>query len=250
MNPTLDPMFAAALRNELLAQAAPRPRRTRRRATIIGIAVVGTLIVGGVSAVAGLKPAGDGVGRPLLPPIVVNGVGPADVILPPAPSKAMYVRVELTCYDGTKCNTPGGGVTRPTDDGTPMLQRDAEPLTDQADKQNPQDIPRLDPASGLPIDVTAGTHWRLYVVYTDRLNPAPAPAGDGRTLGLPGNTSLPDFVPIVATNGRSGYVDYSLLTDGAHPTLTDSGTSQPPLPVYDVDGTTVIGTADVSKPYR
>lgn len=250
MNRTLDPTFAAALRAELVTKATPRGRRTRRRAAVIAGSVVGALTIGGVSAVAGLKPAGDGVGEPLVAPIVLNGVGPAEVLLPPSPRNAMYVRVELTCYGGTKCITPGGAVTRPFDDGTPMVQRDALPLTDTFDEHNAQDLPRLDPASGLPVDVSAGTHWRLYAVITDRLNPAPAPAGDGRTLGIPGNTSIPDLVPLVATNGRRGYVDYFRLMDGADPTLTGNGTSQPPLPVYDVDGTTVIGTADVSKPHR
>lgn len=47
-----------------------------------------------------------------------------------------------------------------------------------------------------------------------------------------------------------GWLDYHLLTDQAHPELTPEGTSEAPIPVYGADGTTVIGKADVSQPYR
>ena len=136
-------------------------------------------------------------------------------------------------------------------DGQPAsVQRDALPVTDKPDRRNPQALRRLDPASGLAIEVSPGTHWRLYAVYTDSLNPEVAPVGDGRLLGVPGNGSIPDLVPAVATNGETGWVSYHQLTDQANPQLTADGTSQAPIPVYGPDGTTVIGRADVSRPYR
>lgn len=249
MNQTLDPAFAAALRHELVARATPTPRRIRRRSAFVGAGVAGVLTVGGLAAVAESQDAGVGVAEPLAPPIVVNAVGPANVVLPPAPDGARYVRLELTCYDGLRCDTTGGGASRKADTGVPMVQRDNLPLTAVHDPRDAQRIPPLDPAVGVPIGVDPGTHWRLYVVYTDQFLPGHAPAGDGRTLGIPAQFPT-DLVPMVATNGRSGYVDYRLLTDAGHPMLTADGTSQPPLPVYDVDGTTVIGHADVSVSLR
>ena len=143
------------------------------------------LTIGGVSAVAGLKPAGDGVGEPLVAPIVLNGVGPAEVLLPPRRG-TRCVRVELTATAVPELPHPGGGSDPAVDDGTPMVQRDALPLTDTFDEQM-----RRPPGWILrpvcPWTCRQARTGGLYAVITDRLNPAPAPAGDGRTLEIPGN---------------------------------------------------------------
>jgi len=245
---TLDPVLTAALRHELVALPSAKPRHTRRVAAIAA-GVFGAVALGGVTAVAGLRPAGDVASPPLAPPVILNGVGSAKVVLPDAPGDAVYLRVELTCFDGIRCNTPGGGSEGPGN-GIPRVQRDALPLTDAFDPHNAQDLAPLNPVAGLAIDVSPGTHWRLYAVYTDGLNPEPAPVGNGKTLGIPSNLTMPDLIPAVATNGKSGWLDYHLLTDQAHPHLTPAGTSQAPIPVYSADGTTAIGEADVSQPYH
>ena len=249
MNQTLDPVFAAALRCELITLPQPKPIRTRRRIAVIAGSALGAVALGGAAAVAGLMPAGEVAAPPLAPPMIVNGIGPATVSVPPAPEGAAYLRVELACFNGTRCNTAGGGVEGPNN-GSTKVQRDALPVTDDIDPSNAQEIDRLDPASGVVIDVAAGTYWRLYAVYTDGLNPEVAPMDDGRTLGIPSNTSLPDLVPAVGTNGKAGWVEYDLLTYAANPRLAADGVQQAPVPVYDADGTTVIGEADVSKPRR
>lgn len=245
MNPTLEPTFSAALRRELVALPNGDRRRSRPVA-LIAVAVLSSVTLA-ATAVAGLRPAHVVASAPLAPPVILNGVGPATVVLPDAPADAAYLRVELTCFDGTRCHTPGGGVDGPAD--TPKVQRDALPITGQPDSDNPQDLATLDPASGLPIDVDSGTHWRLYAVYTDQLNPKTAPLEDGRILGIPSHEVIPDLIPAVATNGKAGWVRYQQLTVEARPKLTDAGTNQSPIPVYDADGTTVIGRADVSLPY-
>ena len=229
----------------------PRPARTplRWRTILIGAGVAGAVGLGGVTAVAGLRPAADVASPVLGTPLIINGVGPAAVILPSTPAGATYLRVELTCYDGTLCATPGGSVMLDTP-GVPMVQRDALPLTDLPDPSNPQALRTLDPKQGLSVTVHDGTHWRLYAVYTDTLNPKTASLTGGRTLGIPGNQEPPDLVPALATNGELGWVDYHQLTDEANPQLTGQGLTQQPLPVYDQDGTTIIGTADVSSTLR
>jgi hypothetical protein len=249
MNRTIDPVFAAALRRELVALPALKPHRTHRRAALIATGAIAAMSMGGVAALAVLRPASDVATAPLAEPVILNGVGPAKVRLPDVPVGAIYARLELTCFDGSRCNTPGGGVEG-RDNGIPKVQRDALPLTNRPDPTNAQKLAPLDPADGVAIDVATGTHWRLYAVYTDGLEPVSAPVGDGRTLGIPSNGVLPDLVPVVATNGRAGWVSYHLLTDQARPELTITGTSQTPLDVYDSDGSTVIGQADVSQPYR
>jgi hypothetical protein len=252
----IDPGFTAALRRELVALPSARPRHARRIAAITA-GVVGAVALGGVTAVAGLLPAGEVASPPLAPAVILNGVGPAKVVLPDAPGNATYVSVALTCFDGTRCFTPEGGSEGP-DDGTVKMTGGALPLTDAFDPHNAQRLAPLNPAAGLAIDVNAGTHWRLYAVYTDLLSPESAPVGNGKILGIPNYAPYgPDLVPAVATNGKPGWVDYSLLTwDYRHttwqgvPQLTPEGTSQAPIPVYDADGITLIGKADVSQPYR
>ncbi len=247
MNTTIDPTFASALREELVALPTVQPRRTGRRVAVISAGVIGAVSIGGV-AVAGLRPAGDVATPPLAPPVILNGVGPATVALPKAPDGAAYVRVELTCYDGTRCHTPGGGNDGPATQ--PKIQRDALPLTSTPDPENAQQLDPLDPSAGLPIDVNPGTHWRLYAVYTDGLNPEPAPVGNGMTLGIPNDVELPDLVPALASNGKSGWVLYHELTDLAVVQLTPDGTRQAPIPVYADDGETILGSIDVSRPHR
>lgn len=213
---------------------------------VIGAAVVASLAVGGIAATAGQRPPGELADKPLRPPLIVNGVGPATVPFTNLPSGAEYVRIELVCFDGTRCNTPGGGVEGPA--GL-KVQRDAIPLTDSPDPANPQELDPL-PVEGLRIDVEDGTHWRLYATITDKLNPATASVSDTVSLGIPGNSELPDLVPAVAMNGSGGWIDYGLLTDQGRPRLTDEGTSQAAVAVYGDDGVTQIGVANVSQPYR
>lgn len=214
---------------------AVRPRHRRQR-YVVAAGVAGALALGGVTAVAGLRPAGEVATAPMAPPIILNGVGTDTVPLPPAPHGATYLRLELTCFGGTRCETPGGFVTSDSPKG-PLYQRDALPLTATVDPTNAQQLAPLNPASGLPVTVTAGTRWRLYAVYTDSLNPVVAPLHDGRTLGIPNNLEWPDLVPAVATNGRTGWIDRRQLIESA----------KPQLPVYDQDGSTVLGTADLSR---
>lgn len=235
------------LTDRTAAASGPGRRHIRRRSALVMTSVVPVVALGGVAAVAGLLPAGQVATPPLAPPLIVNGVGPATVPVPDAPQGAKYLRLELACFDGTRCNTAGGGV----EGGEGIkVQRDALPVSGEVDSTNAQSLEPLNPDEGVKVDVETGTHWRLYAVYTDGLNPDPAPMDDGRTLGIPSNSILPDLIPAVGTNGKPGWVEYDLLTYGAAPELTADGVKQAPIPLYDTDGTTVIGTVDVSVSRR
>lgn len=257
--PTLDPAFSSALRRELVnVVAAPRRPGRRWAAILTGLTV--SLGVSGV-AVATLRPAADVVTRPLATPILVNGVGSIDVPLPSAPAGATYVRVELACFDAFRCLTDGGGVTGPATSAAQwrsaeinLVARSALPLTSATDPRNAQRLPVLDPARGVPVEVSPGAHWRLYAVYTNTIDPSRAPLPDTlqktqRSIGIPG-LELTDMVPVNMTNGELGYVSYDDLLLRSKPGLTSTGTQQEPLPAYAVDGTTRIGHADVDEPYR
>lgn len=235
--------------------------RNRRRSLFAGFALI-AVAMGGATAVSASRPANDLPDPPLAPPIIVNGVGPAKVVVPDVPPNARYLHVEVACFDGPKCLTVGGGIeatdpvawaASPPVTGTPEwphnMARDAQPVTDEFDKRAAQDLPVLNPRSGVVVNVEPGTHWRLYAAYSGRTTPKKGENSTGETFGMPA-WDWPDFVPVVATNGRPGYVSYSALLNQAQPRLTDTGAEQAPLPVVAFDGTTVVGEVDVSRPYR
>jgi hypothetical protein len=242
-----NPAFVTVLRRELVtyADATPTRRRRRRALVIAGTALL--FVGGGAAAVAGLRPAGDRADQPLAPPYIVSGVGPATVPLPPAPVGATYALVELTCFDSTRCLTPGGGGgIGPSTDVQPITSGGPLPLTDAFDPHNAQVLDPIDPAVGVAVDVDAGSHWRLYAVYADRIDPTIAIGEDGTAMGMRG-LEIPTMVPITMTDGGIGWVSFDQLTVGATVTLTSTGVLQAPLTAYGPDGVTVIGEADVSR---
>ncbi len=211
--------------------AQPSPW-VRVRRVAIGLGVAGAVAVGGATAYAGLRPAGEVAAPPLAEPIILNGVGPGVVPIPEAPEGAVYLKFELACFEATICMSPAGGVTNEAHIDR-MVERGAVPVTDRYDPINPQKLAPLD--DGLPIEVDDGAHWRLYAVFAYSRDPQAGRLEDGRTLGIPG-VEVVDLVPATATNGETGWVDYVELT-------TRSNTS---IQVYDQDGETVLGEADLT----
>lgn len=218
------------------ASIAQSDRWARGRRIAIGVGLAGAVAVGGASAVANLRPAGEVATPPMAVPYIVNGVGSANVPIPQAPEFAQYLRFELACFDATYCGSPSGSVSSESTTEQ-MVDRGAIPMTSQEDPSNAQVLTPLGSGESLPVMVSEGAQWRLYAVFTETLNPLTATLEDGRTLGIPNTGDAPpDLVPAIATNGRAGWVSYlDLTTEG----FTD-------LPVYDQDGITVIGSADIS----
>lgn len=248
MTTTLDPDFAQALRRELVnLPTTSTVARSRKPIVFSAAALIALLGVGTVTAVATLRPPGEIAAAPLASPVIVNGVGPATVPLPPAPSYARYVHIELICFDGTLCASPGGSVEGSF---TPKIESASLPVTQALDPDNLQVLPPIDPTVGVPVIVNPGTHWRLYAVYVTDLNPEIANLEDGTTLGLPGNPVTPDLVPVQTENGELAWVRYAELTDPELVQLTSTGVRQAPVPVYGKDGVTVVGEVDVSRSWR
>ncbi len=250
MTSTLNPVVRDAMRDGLVSYATSTPQRDRRRkrthrSLIAGAATTAVLVGWGAAAVADLRPAGDRADQPLSAPYVVSGVGPATVPLPAAPDGAMYALTELTCFDSARCFTPsGGGGINPGHDIQPMSSGGALPLTDAYDPHNAQLLDPIDPAVGIAVDVDAGSHWRLYVVYAERIDPKIAIGDDGTAMGMRG-LDIPTMVPVTTTDGRIGWVSLDALTVGADVTFTPTGVTQPPLTAYGPDGVTAIGFADL-----
>ena len=80
------------------------------------------------------------------------------------------------------CLTPAGGEL--SDSGSEPQSGDGMlPLTNADDPSNIQDLDPLDPAAGVPVTVDANSHWRMYVVYTDTIDPKLAVTRMGRCSG-------------------------------------------------------------------
>ena len=239
MNRTIDPDFSAVLRRALVERVDAPGRHGSRRRVVIG----GGAFCAAVAVLAGGITTASGPGVPDAParaPILIDGTGPGKAALPPAPAGAVYLRVELVCFDATRCETPGGGVRSPGQPAT-LWQRDALPITADPDPKNAQSLDPLDVSAGLPITTDRESTWRLYATYVERLNPRSARLKDGRMIGIPDNASFPppSLVPIEADNGRPGYVDFEDLLGLTNGAVSDE------LAVYDQDGTTVIGEVSV-----
>ena len=154
---------------------------------------------------------------------------------------------ELACFDGTVCGTAAGSVEGP-DDGRVKVDRGALPTTAGVDETNPQRLVPLD-GSSIQVQVNAGTHWRLYAVFTDKYAYENGTLDNGKTLAIPG-IERADYLPAVTTDGRPGWVSYDDLTHNADVELTPTGVHQEPLTVFDADGRTEIGIADVNQTVR
>lgn len=191
------------------ARAVPQRRRRRDAAIALGATVV---LGGGGMAVAALAPPGTVATPPMAPPVIRTGVGPRKVPLPPAPRGARYLRIVVACFDSTRCLTPGGGSQSSAQSA--VWTQDALPLSNAIDPDNPQRIPSVNPASGVPVNVSPDGRWRLWAVYVPSLDPQSAPVGDGRRLGIPGSGSdLPELVPATTTTGSIAWIPWAALTE-------------------------------------
>lgn len=178
----------------------PTTRRRGWRSRGVIISVCAALGAGATASIATLLPA-DQIATPALAgPIILNGVGPQQVVLPDPPEGALYVHFELACYDTDYCAShPDLGSVSADAPVAAIVDRGSFPLTEWVDPVDAQVKPILSPDRGLPIAVDPGTHWRLYAIYTDRLELDAATLEDGRTLGVPSHSSIPDLMPAETT---------------------------------------------------
>ncbi len=259
-----------AIRAGLIAHAAPTSRRSR---TWRGAALVlaGALAGGGVSAAAFAatgarsvviaQPSGQptpSLGAPVpAPPGVTPGAPIVSLLdapttqtvaaetaipLEPRPAAATHARVTVAplMVGSLSFGTDAGGNNPSASwgDGSRLTPTWFDfPLNDSVD------ILYLRPAGGF-----TGTVTIQYVNYVPTLlgvNP------HGQTYGVSGSADQgePDLVAVTATNGKDGYAYATDLQGGPMPTSPADALAQQEanqgrthtIPVYESDGTTVIG---------
>ena len=263
-----------AIRAGLIAHAAPRTRRSRRwRGTALVLA--GALAGGGVSAAAFAatsnrpEPVAQPSGQPV-PPLGSAVPAPAGVIpgspiisllgppitqtvsagtttpLKPRPTSATHARVTVTV---TKAGSLNFGTDRAGNN--PSGSWSLDDITVRGQATTWYDFPLNDSVDTLYLTPAGGFAGTVTIQY---LNYVPTLIGvnaRGQTYGVSGSGDRgePDLVAVVATNGKDGYANAVDLQGGPMPTSPGDAIARQEanqgrirtIPVYESDGTTVIG---------
>ena len=237
----LDPVFRAALRDELVRQVrhAPPRRRYRGRLTVGFVLAIGA--AGGGIAVAtdpAPLPGTDRVTLKSAPATAVH-TGSATVDLGRRPRASTNVELTLTCLTGgTFAFADGASLICTPDDVADGRTRGTATYT-----------LALPPGQTRTTITTAPTaRWSLITAYSQH-QPVPLAANSkGDTYGASTDRGTPDLIAAIATNGRTGYVyakdlDSPEFTSPAQALAWQRkhANQHRTIPVYTSDGHTVIG---------
>ena len=244
---TLDTRFAAGMREQLIdtaAGASPLARRTRRTRLAIGVAAgitAAALLTAGAIVATGIP--GEHIVTDAGTVVTQNYTGTATVELGPRPDGANAVAFSITCTSAGSFE-----LTHPASDqgtGTSWVCSDT-PGLNEATEIDPYDITLpvgnvtriaeqpLEPgATSFVVTTDPGTTWTISAHYVTSVTTDWGVNANGQTYGTPNEKGSPDLVSVQATNGAIGYSLWSdFITHG------DEGDT---FPVYESDGTTVIG---------
>lgn len=241
--------FAAALRELLVEQ--PRARRADRwRSPLlpgtIGLRVVLAALViagaGGAAAATGVLPLpGSPVITTLSAPLSVTGNGTETIKLGPVPQGADAIQVQFRCLTAGSFTFADGSSAQC---GAPDTGSELTTVT-------------LTLAGGqqtTSITAGPGQRWQAAIVYiSETLSPWKTNA-NGQTYGVSNQNGTPDLVAVYATNGQPGYA-YATQLNPPGPTSPAQALAQQAantngefIPVYESDGTTVVGRFEVAQP--
>jgi hypothetical protein len=245
----MNPVFASALRDQLIAIVEESPLRVRRRRRHwrlgIGMLAGSTVLAGGVALAAGLlNQPGAPRDTPLANIVTVTRTGTATVDLGPVPADATNISLTLTCLTVGTFGFP---------DGSSMSCSPTDLAQPPPSAQTATEVIALRPGEH-SVTITAGptASWTLQAVYINRAITRWATNADGQTYGVPNQSGTPDLVAVSFDGGtRQGYVKASDLDcasgrsemhSPAEAFAWESKNQNVSIPVYKSDGVTVIGT--------
>lgn len=244
---TLDTRFAAGMREQLIDTAAgtsPLAKRTRRTrlaiAAAAGITAAALLTAGAI--VATVMP-GEHIVTDAGAVVTQSYTGTATVELGARPDGANAVAFSITC---TSAGAFSLTFPDPTGDTGILWVCSDTPGLNEATEIDPYDstlpvghVTRVKEQALLPgatsfaVTTDPGTTWTISAHYVTSVTTDWGVNANGQTYGTPNEKGSPDLIPVQATNGAIGY---SLSSDFM--TYGDEGDT---FPVYESDGTTVIG---------
>ena len=243
----MDSVFATALREALVVAVNDTLHARRRWRWRIGAgSFVGlTLVAGGVALAAGVfSPPGAPVDTPLGNVVTATRSGTATIELGPPPATATSVSLSLTCLSVGKFTFPNGSYAS----------------CDTADISNPPDlrqisevVPVTSGMDSVTIKTNATASWTLQAVYLNRVTTPWGINAHGETYGERNQNGTPDLIAVVIDHGTTqGYVKATDLRCASGEDVasiaqalawdTASANRNVTIPVFESDGTTVIGT--------
>ena len=242
----MDPVFTAALRDVLTAQTRHNPR-VRRLATWrwgVGVVASVTFAAGGVALASGLfSPPGTTVDTPLGNVVSATRTGSATISLGTPPALATGVSLTVTCLSAGTFGFPDGS----------SASCDAADMSRPARLRQVIEVVSLRPGqdtvtiSAAPADAS----WELQALYVHRSTTPWGVNARGETFGVQNQHGTPNLIAVAIDQGQSqGYITASDLNcaDGADATSPAQALAwsaqnrRIAIPVYESDGTTVIGS--------
>ena len=250
---TMDEVFSASLREVLRAQVrsvtSARPHWRWRWPLIVFASTA--LAAGGVAVASGLFSApGSPVNTPLGNVVTATRTGTATINIGPAPASATDLSLTLTCLSPGSFHFPNGSsadCSRADMSRSPTMRQVSEV------------VPLSPGITTVTITARANASWTLQAVYVNQVVSAWGVNAKGETYGVPNQKGTPDLIAVVIDHGSvHGYVKSSDLNcaDGADVTspaqaiALDTTQRSISIPVYESDGSTVIGSFVVGRTTR
>lgn len=245
----MDPIFASALRDALVAQVTAAPRRRLVWHWRVGLGVLAgtTVVAGGAALAAGvLSQPGAPVDTQLGSLVTATRTGTATINLGPVPGGANDLSLTLTCMSAGTFYFPNGSSTS----CSPADLLHSPPAYRQASEV----VPLAPGQDSVTIKTSPEASWVLQAAYVNQVISPWATNALGQTYGAMNRNGTPDLVAVVIDQGKvQGYVKASDLScaSGLESVHTPaealawgkaSEDRNISVPVYKSDGTTVIGT--------
>lgn len=230
---TLDTKFAAGMRQQLVDTAggiSPLAQHMRRRRLAVGLVAGGVavaLLTAGGVAIAGIP--GQRIVLSSGPTVTEHHVGSATVELALETGDANAVQVTITCTSAgsfvVEHGMDSGGAT-----GTEWECGNENPIG----RSTPLgELPLVDGAVSLTVTTEPNTTWTIDLHFVTSELTEWGVNANGQTFGTSNNNGNPDLIAVQATNGAIGYSYWS--------DFMIYGNEGNTFPVYESDGTTVIG---------
>lgn len=272
MNASFSSNRSDAIRAGLIAHARPRVGRGRVWRSV-GLVLAGALAGGGASAAAFAAtstppviaqpsgqqssslgpavpaPAGVTPGAPIISlleaPTTQTVVEKNVIALAPRPEAATHARVTVT-------PTTPGSLSFGTDSAgnNPSASWSLADVTAEGRAATWYDFPLNDTVDTLYVTPAGGFTGTVTIQYVNYVPTLVGVNAHGQTYGVTGSEQGdPDLVAVTATNGKDGYAYATDLQGGPMPTSPADAIAQQEanqgrthsIPVYESDGTTVIG---------
>lgn len=244
-----DDRFSRALRAELVTrvqETAPARTRKRARLWLSAAALAGAGLLGGVGATAAgvfVTPGSLHV-TPLSSPVTATHSGTATVQLGAPPEGATGVQMDIVCLTPGRFEYDGGA-------SSSCAAADVGSLGERSGLT----VPLSPGQESVTITTEPDARWRLTAQYVRQETTGWVRNGNGDSYGAQNENGAPDLISVMATNGIRGYAYRTDLeeADGTAAMRTFKSPQDAvdwqkarrgksfPVPVYDVDGKSVVG---------